>query len=392
MSLDWAGVRALPPLVRAAMQALQLDRPNFDPLDTLSEQEWRRCLEWLDRQQMTLLFGHVCAGRLPDWVAERIERNLQANRIRLERLRNEYNAIARALDAAAIPHKALKGFSHGPPYVPSPDLRPQYDLDLLVLPDHLARATRALEALGFELASEGNGAPADHAPPLVRRTGWRWKGDYFDPDIPPVVELHHRLWDPATEGFDIPAFADPAFEPSGSPAYAAAHALRHLLRGSLKVLHIYELARLLHHVPTLPPLDLPQAVVYRLAQRWFGDRLPAPATSVELPAPIRAWLDRYGASPLTRQFRPNKDELWLHLELARHTPARLRIVRRRLAPLSVPGALEGQYDTSRPALAEQAKRAARYAAYVGRRLGFHAVSLGRTAVEAIRWSRIRKTV
>ena len=393
MSLDWAVVDALPPYVRAAMQALQLDQPNLGPLVALSEKEWRSLLSWLDRQQMTLLFGHACAERAPDWVARRIERNLRSNSIRLQKLRAEYDAIAAMLEAAGIPHTVLKGFTHGPPYVPSSELRPQYDLDLLVKPDDLVRARKALESLGFETAKQNERAPTDHAAPMLRRTGWQWKGDYFDPDIPVVVELHHRLWDQETEGFDIPTLSDPAFEPAGSPSYAAAHALRHLLRGSLKVLHVYELALLLdagHHHEAWPATGLEQAVVCRLAQCWFGRRLPAPGRTFSLPGPICAWLDRYAASPLTREFQPNKDELWLHFELARDWPSRIRIARRRLAPVSLPGALDGHYDETSPPIAVRAKRAARYAGYVARRVGFHALSLERTALEAVRWSRIRK--
>lgn len=392
MTLDWSAVDALPRPMRAAMQALRLDRPDFHALGSLHDSEWRSLLDWLDRQQMTLLFGHVCAGRLPGWVAERFEGNLRANRLRRERLRQEYAAIANALRAAAIPHAVLKGFTHGPPYVPDPELRPQYDLDLLVAPADLARAQNALETLGFEPSNRRDKAPADHLPPLIRRTGWQWKGDYFDPDIPPVVELHHRLWDARTEGFDCPVLAAPGFDPSGSPAYAAAHALRHLLRGSLKTLHLYELARFLHETPGTEDADGPQAVVFGLARRWFGCSLGAgPARAVgELSPAIRTWLRHYSASPLTKAYRANKNELWLHLELIDDWRTRLRIVRRRLAPLSLPGALDGQYDRGKPTARERARRTVRYIAHASRRIGFHAVSMGKTAREAVRWSRMRR--
>lgn len=395
MSVDWSGVAALPAGPRAAMRALRFDRPDVSGLDTLAEKEWKGLLGWLDRQQMTLLFGDRCAGRLPNWVAERIEGNRQANRIRLDRLRQEYGAVAQALDEARIAHTALKGFSHAPPYVPAAELRPQYDLDLLVAPEDFERARRALAALGFESANERDTAPADHSPPLVRRTGWRWRADYFDTEIPPVVELHYQLWDSATEGFDMPALADPAFEPSGSPVYAAAHALRHLLRGSLKALHVYEIARFLHESRSSgawPAADGPQAIVFSLAQRWFGCSLPPPVAAAAdgLPSPVRAWLERYAASPLTKELRANKDELWLHFELARDWRSAVRIARRRLAPFSLPGALDGHYDKMRPSAPERARRAARYAGYTSRRLGFHAVSLGKTALEAVRWSQVRK--
>ena len=36
---------------------------------------------------------------------------------------------------------------------------------------------------------------ADHLPPLIRKSGWKWNGNYFDPAIPRGVELHFQLWD-----------------------------------------------------------------------------------------------------------------------------------------------------------------------------------------------------
>ncbi len=395
MSLDWAKIDGLPEYVRAAMGALRFDSPDYSSLTCLDAEQWRLLMRWLDRERMTPLFGHVCRGRLPDDVDRRIEANLRANRRRLERLRQEYVAIADVLETANVPHRVLKGFSHGPPFVPAPDLRPQYDLDILVAPERLAAAISALRALGFETAAQREAAPADHAAPLVRRTGWQWRGDYFDADIPTVVELHHRLWDPETEGFVIEALADPAFEPGGSPVYAAAHALRHLLRGSLTTLHVYELAHWLEHGGGEEPkggVDPALVVVFELAGRWFGCATPDwhERRTAALPAPMRAWLARYAASPLVRQFRPNKDELWLHLELVSDRRTRLRVARRRLLPMRPPGALEGQYERTRPTLITRLRRALRYAAYAGSRLEFHVASVARTAAEAARWSKFRR--
>jgi hypothetical protein len=404
VSVDWAAVEALPRYVRAAMRALQLRTPDFSGLDSLAEKDWDALLGWLDRQQMTLLFGHACSGRLPPRVASRIEGNRAANAVRRARLEREYRAIAEALGAGRIPHVVLKGFTHGPPYVPAEDLRPQYDLDLLVDAGRIPAAQRALEGLGFHTSGRPGNAPADHCPPLVRRTGWTWKGDYFDPEIPAVVELHHRLWDPATEGFGFPALSGaagraqgdpPALQPADRAAYAAAHALRHLLRGSLKVLHVYELASLLENERQADgwrvEADGFQALVYGLCHQWFGCGLPGGAAAAvdALPAPVERWLARYAASPLTREFRPNKDEVWLHMELVRGWRSRLRVARRRLAPLSLPGPLEGHYDETRPPARDRAMRALRYAGFAGKRFAFHAQSLGRTLLEAGRWLAVR---
>ena len=141
--------------------------------------------------------------------------------------------------------------------MPSPLLRAQYDLDLLCSLESVHRARQALVELGFESMSGDTGLRADHLPAMARKTGWLWKGDYFDPEMPPVVELHFRLWDPATERFQVegteqfparsaPQLLDrqpvPGFCIADQLGYAALHALRHLLRGDLKACHVYELA------------------------------------------------------------------------------------------------------------------------------------------------------
>ena len=397
MTVDWAAVDALPVYVRAAMRALHLERPELDGLGDLTAADWERLLGWLDRQQMTLLFGQACAGRLPAAVADAMERRLDANRIRLAGLRREYGAIAEALGEAGIPHVMLKGFTHGPPYVPAAELRPQYDLDLLVDPDQLREARRALEGLGFAAVEERGNPPADHSPPLVRRTGWRWKGDYFDPEIPTVVELHFRLWDAATEGFDLPGLADawsraggdpPALAPADRAVYASAHALRHLLRGSLKALHLYELARVdeTWKVDGLTErVDWRLATVRALAHQWFGG-----PPSERLPSSVEAWLESYAASPLTREFRPNKDELWLHLELVQGWRLKTAAIRRRLFPLTLPGRLEGQYDDSPPGLGVRLDRGLRYTGFLARRAGFHARGAVALAAGAARWAALKK--
>ena len=383
MSVDWAAVPGLPGYVRAAMRALHLERPDLDGLAELSSHDWDALLVWLDRQQMTLLFGHACARRLPDTVAPAIGRRLEANRVRLAKLRAEYDAIAAALGKAGVPHGVLKGFTHGPPYVPAPELRPQYDLDLLVEPARLSEARRAIEGLGFEAVRERGDPPADHCAPLVRRTGWSWRGDYFDPEIPTVVELHHRLWDAATEGFDLPGLT--AGDRQG---YAAAHASRHLLRGSLKVVHLYELARLCQSGEVdwrHQGVDWRLGLSPALANAWFGGGEPP-----LLPGVVAYWIERYAASPLEREFRPNKDELWLHLELASGWRSKTAIARRRLFPVKLPGRLEGQFEAGPPSAGERARRTLRYVAFVAGRALYHARSAMSAAVEGVRWFALKK--
>ena len=172
---------------------------------------------------------------------------------------------------------------------------------------------------GFEPLGGKGRLRADHLPPMARKTGWLWKGDYFDPEIPPVVELHFHLWDPATERFQVDGLEEfrtrrvlAPFEGQPIPqlrdvdqlGYAALHVLRHLLRGDLKPCHVYELAFFMEnqgpdeafwrrwselHSPALRSF---QAAPLVLAHRWFGSALPeAVRVEVEkLPGPVQLWL------------------------------------------------------------------------------------------------------
>ncbi len=57
-------------------------------------------------------------------------------------------------------------------------------------------ALRNLQGLGYEATSHTSDPGADHLPVMIRRTGWKWRGDYYDPDMPPSLELHFRFWNP----------------------------------------------------------------------------------------------------------------------------------------------------------------------------------------------------
>jgi hypothetical protein len=135
------------------------------------------------------------------------------------------------------------------------------------------------------------------------------------------------------------------------------HAVRHLLRGDLKVFHIYELAYFLHgqadreelwrdwrrpHSTSLRQLE---AIACSRAEGWFGCQLPGSIQLEirQLPAPVTQWLGRYAAAPVASVFHPNKDELWLHFSLLSNWKDRLRVTRRRLVPLTLPGHVEANF-------------------------------------------------
>ena len=410
--LRWQQVPRLPRPCAAVLVALNFAEPSAELLVSLGENEWDQALRFCDRSQLTLVFGDTCRSHLPDRVRARIEQNFTSNSQRLGRLKQEYLRISDYLTSHDVDHVVLKGFLQAPRFVRNARLRMQYDLDLLCAREEVQQARKLLRELGFDTVGGQERLPIDHLPPMVRRTDWHWKGDYFDPDIPPIVELHFQLWDEKTER--IPAIGldkfwlartrqvfdgrpVPALDPVNQLGYAALHTLRHLLRGDLKPAHVLELARFLEnhrehqelwrqweewHDPSLRQLE---TVSYLLAEAWFGCRLPQAiqAEAARLSRDVHGWLADFAASPLTSHYRPNKDELWLHLAMLPRLGDRIRVTRRRLLPLCLPGHVDAMFLPAQhitPYL--RWRKWTRYAAFLAGRLRFHCTSLLRMLLVA----------
>jgi hypothetical protein len=403
--IRWKNIAGVPSFCAAVFSALQCDQPETTGLLQMTDRDWLAALDFCDRAQLTLILHQRCGSSLPAWVEERIRGNIDANRRRCRRLQEEYFQVAERLQGAGVSHVVLKGFTHVPLFVPASEYRLQADLDLLLDRQDLDRTRQILVDLGFESEGGDGHLPTDHLPPFVRKTGWRWQGDFYDPERPAVIELHYRLWDETTELFDIEGLVEfakrqqslvldgqplPSFCPADQLGYACLHAVRHLLRGDLKVFHIYELAYFLHgqadreelwrdwrrtHSTSLRQLE---AIACSLAEAWFGCQLPGSIQLEirQLPAPVTQWLGRYAAAPVASVFHPNKDELWLHFSLLSNWKDRLRVTRRRLVPLTLPGHVEANFVPAAkftPGL--WARKWARYARYLLSRVVFHTRAL-----------------
>ena len=80
-------------------------------------------------------------------------------------------------------HLVLKGFAQRLGYVVHPCFRRQSDID--PFPDSIVSAQDALSRLGYEPVEWVGPGPTDHLPAMIRKTGWKWRGDFFD---------KHRVW------------------------------------------------------------------------------------------------------------------------------------------------------------------------------------------------------
>lgn len=390
------------------LAALDFSEPCGEKLELRSEREWGHLLSFCDRSQLTLALARAPDLRCPDWVRRRLSRNLQDTAERSARVHAAFFEIADALRPAGIEFVTLKGMSQWPDYISDLRQRVQYDIDLYC-PDHATLARQAVLALGYE-PSTYESFPSDHLPSLVRWNGWKHDGNYFNPQMPIAVDLHFRLWDLRTERFDAPGVDEfwsrrtqrqiqgrgvPVLHPADGLAYCALHALRHWLRGSLKLYHIYEIAYFLNthteddtfwetwrglHCERLRQLE---AITFRLAADLFACRLPSRASEqVErLPEGIGKWFDGHALSPVRGFFQPNKDEVWLHLNLLDSVTDKAAVVRRRMVPLRLPAPEEPAPAEDRWSARIRAK--VKYCAHVASRLSHHAraaVPFARTAV------------
>ena len=342
------------------LRSLSLGEDRRSDLRGIPDAEWRRLLELTDRSQLTLPLAVRCRQELPAWVQDRLAGNLQNNALRHDRILESYKDVARVLSSKGVDFMILKGFAQWPHYCHDLRERPQYDLDLYCPPDAIEPALEAIQSLGYEPFGRKARTATDHLPPMIRMTGWRPNGDYYDTEMPLTIELHFRFWDEETERFgvdsadsfwerrvkrDIRGLSVPTLNAYDGLSYTTWHLVRHLVRGDVRAYHVYELAHFLQrtadddlfwrHWQRRKSSTLAEAIAFRLAVDWF--ECPAHPLVQELcqalPASIRRWFDLFAFSPLKALEHPNKDELFLHWCLVKGWPARLQIAKQRLLPV-----------------------------------------------------------
>jgi predicted MFS family arabinose efflux permease len=391
------------------LRALQFHNPKLE----FAGADWEAVLAYCDRYQLTMPFARCVAGAalLPDWVRARLDGNLAANRIRVRDAVATYAALRERL--AGIEHLVLKGFSLAPEFCPEAAARVQYDLDLYFASEDLIAARDAILTLGYEPLTGMEKFPIDHLPAMIRKTGWQWRGDFFDTSIPLSIEPHFRFWDRETERFgpnDLSGFWErrriregdvPFVSLSEADAitYACLHALRHLMRGDSRPAHFYEIGYFLerqrdplfwedwraHQSAELLRI---QAICFRFAQEWFGCTLPeVPASAVaDLPETVCGWFEKWSRSPLESPFRPNKDELWLHLCLVDGLVDQVAVLRRRLFPVTMPGPVDSVHTPdAEMTFVLRVRRQWRFVAFVARRVWHHTRVLAPALWSGINW-------
>jgi hypothetical protein len=401
----------------AVLSALRFNSQNTRGLEALPETAWDALLGATDRVHLTLPLGIRCRDSLPDHVRSRIDRNLADNAAKYERLVLTQSQITDCLSSRGIEFAVMKGLSSWPYYTDNPHHRQQYDIDLYVPSASAPAALSAIQTLGYEPFSASPDPGTDHLPTMIRRTGWTWREDYYDPEMPPSVELHFRFWNPERVRFDVGDLERfwrrrvlretggvrfPALDPADGLSYSALHLVRHLLAGDVPLRHVYELAHFLHRsaddnsfwaewrASGSMSYRTVEGIAFRLAGEWFDCRLNphAQETVDQLPRSIQRWFELFARPTALLADASNKNELWLHWCLVKGSKDRREIALRRLFPVRRGRVvLDAHVPPAEAGLQLRAKRIIFEAGFVARRAVHHIRTLAPTIRGAWIWWR-----
>jgi Uncharacterised nucleotidyltransferase len=405
-----------------------------EALLSFNESEWQRGLKMADTAGLTFhllerLRNRGSFSSLPARIQDRLQTNEQDHTARVAAMCCEFLEFNRQLRSQSIRYLALKGLTYFPDFVDRIEHRVQYDHDFLIAQPDLERAFQLFQQLGYTPLETSDKLPVDHLPTLIRKTGWRWKGNLYDPEIPRAVELHFRLWDETFDLIEIQFAEDvwsraihqkfqgeciPTLCPEDALLYGVLHAFRHLLRNDLRLSHLYELAYFLHTHPEdyLPPCQGetrgayfwegfprtlhthgkgPQvtATVFRLAAHCFNSRMAPAAQRMirhHLSPAAELWIQHFGRIESVDCFRKSKSAVLLHLDFLDSDAAKLKLMWRKLFPRRLPLPSFGvQTPQDQQGFGFHLKRHFRYGLQILKRFLFHTSHLSRFLIEFPIW-------
>jgi len=356
---------SLPRFFFPVLNALRFRNADTTSLQGLDDYEWQQLLEYCDLAHLTLPLFHACQKAAPTWVVSRISQNIRDNKERAERIKSTYIEMAQILANSGVEHLVVKGFSQYPNFIEGLEFRFQSDIDLYCPKSFVDQAHEALVTLGYRANQTLEGFPSDHLPTMARATGWKWRGDMYDPEMPPSVDLHFSLWNEMLTQISISeidkfwdrrvmsqqgTFCFSTLSPVDNLGFCALHILRDLFRGDWVIHHVYEVAWFLHnragddafwkdwkelHGDSLRSME---TISFWLAKDWFACDVPVVVETeiARMPPRLKQWLFSFSKSPLTGMFRANKDAVWLHLCLLESKAKKLTVLRDALLPMRIP--------------------------------------------------------
>ena len=234
--------------------------------------------------------------------------------------------------------------------------------------------------------------------------------------MPVSVELHYDLWSEEAEYIAVPQLrqfwdrkqvrnfdghAINVLCDEDLLGFATLHLLLHVMHGDLPLQRAWEIARFLNahvsgdafwtswrtlHPPALRELE---TSMFYLVTNWFGCRCreELAADVQKLPVKLRSWLQEYPLAPLAREWTPNKSEIWLHVALISKSKDKVRVLFRRLLPVSMPSVAVRMVSQAPPRARLQAR--VRQLRFLVTRLTRHCVTFFPTLFDALRWLLLR---
>ncbi len=368
---------------------------SVSALEGFSAREWKRVLFWLDSSGLALyLLGRIeslqATHLLPQPVRARLRQNLKDNRDRTTTLMEEMRVIHQRFSANEVEFAVLKGYSLVPEYCPVAALRHQCDLDYLVAPHHLHRASHLLHAMGY---SRVHRSPGTYT--FSRRTGdLPSRDEIYKPALNYSVELHTSVWenDEVAVLEELPqllarrqfhqtsGLVFPVLAPEDRFIHQCIHVLSHTLQFWIRLAWLYEIANFLQRSSTdsafwrlverriIGREYVAKAIhfVSLLAARMFGVNTPAFRPG-DYPS-FELWINEYGRRWAMHDLPGSKLSLFLFPQFMNEEQWR-KLERQRLFPLHRPHAAT-QLDAVEPRRSFRTQ-AAEYL-YASQRLRFHA--------------------
>ena len=412
----------MPHHVVALLDGLQFRNTDGELLRRLKDEDWLALLQFGDIAHLTLPLAGMDKAVIPDWVVSRLDQNVSDNALRIKNVKSAYGEFAGKLTNAKLDHLVVKGFAQYPDFVEREELRFQSDIDLFCPAGTASQACDVLADLGYIPNHTLDGFPSDHLPIMARNTGWAWRGNMYDPEMPPSIDLHFCLWNTdetriAIKGIDefwsrrkmtqSRGFSFSVLSVVDNLGFCALHILRDLLRGDWIIHHVYEVAWFLHHHAKDEEFwkhwmnthdeDLRslESIALWLAQDWFQcDISPTLQTEMlrVLPVP-EAWLREFSSSPLNGMFRPNKDGMWLHICLLSSFRDKAAVMRNALMPTRIPAVNAPGQNTTKTRKVRRfwpEQPHIRYVFHVVARVFFHLRLLLPTLYKGVKFWRCRQ--
>jgi glycosyltransferase involved in cell wall biosynthesis len=390
-------------------------------LGTFSRRDWRQTLPWLDDSGLALyLLDRVNRSglrqALPVEIEARLRANLDSNRCRMAKMKEEFESLNRRFEAAGVEYVVLKGFALIPDYCSDAGLRSQYDYDYLVAEGSQAKAQQVMEAAGYSKKIQSPGYEKAGAS-LFAAESLRLPAsdkDFYSNDISRTVELHLSLWEQNRDGIRLETPADAAdrktmatWEGLGFPVLAdedalvlqVLHAFQHTLdywcRPSCFLEIAYFIARrrsdsalwkrLRSRLDGRKGLFEIVGLVFAMAASLFKAPIPTEIrawTTEKLSTALCLWVQRHGWNWALARFPGSKLSLLVHRQFIEDETLRKEVMLSRLFPIHRPAKV---VEARNPTLSSRTLATWSQWRFIWSRLRFHIGGFLGYAWELPRW-------